>query len=160
VSAIDKRLRPGEMVVHRSRLHWILFWKSLVIILVLGVLLRGHFSFAFLAAIVFAWQMVVYQSSEVFVTNARVLYLKRMLAGLREIDLPLAEIEEVTVSQNSFQARLDHGRIKIRGIVWASGFSAVVCNPQELDRVIREEMAKLPDDERPRPDLGKSEKST
>jgi hypothetical protein len=158
MSVVDERLAPGEMVVYRARLHWILFWKSLAVIGLLGILLRGHFAFVFVAAVLLGWQIVEYQVSEIFVTSRRVLFLKRELGGLREIEIPLSGVEEVTVSQNSFQARLDHGRIRIRGIGWKSGFSAVVCNPQDLERMIREETAKLSEDETPLPDMGKSEK--
>ncbi len=130
MSYVEKTLQPGEMIVHRTRLHWIVFLPAIV------VLIAGLLAFALgpraegemlvklvrtlgLAMIVFSLILAVsvwiqFISTEMAITNRRVV-AKVGFIWRRTIEMERQKVESVSVDQSIVGRLLDYGTIIVRG---------------------------------------------
>ncbi|HEX3408470.1 MAG TPA: PH domain-containing protein [Caulobacteraceae bacterium] len=127
----DKVLQPGETIVYRARLHWIIYVGAIVfvvaaVILALaaivlsGATLRLGLIVAALIALFLglfqmlrAWFRVA--NTEITVTNRRLIYKTGFLAR-DTIEMNLDKVESVLVEQTLIGRMLDFGRVIIRGV--------------------------------------------
>jgi uncharacterized membrane protein YdbT with pleckstrin-like domain len=137
MSYIDSNLIPGETVIYRTRLHWIvMLWPMLIGSLLLalpGVLLLSYaFSqsrvesqtshlmqgagivllIAGLGAILTG--MVRRNATEMAVTTRRVV-IKTGLTSRRTIEMLLNKVESIEVSETTFGRMLGYGSITVIG---------------------------------------------
>lgn len=127
MSYVDHNLLPGETVVHRGRLHWILYARSLAIAAV-GVVLLVPWSadpalaklwifgavavvVAILTAIPAALRAL---STELAVTTRRVV-AKRGLIRRETVEMLHRRIESIAVHQSIAGRILDYGTLTIHG---------------------------------------------
>lgn len=130
MSYVEKTLQPGETIVHRTRLHWIVFLPAIV------VLVAGLLAFALgpraegemlvklvrtlgLAMIVFSLILAVsvwiqFISTEMAITNRRVV-AKVGFIWRRTIEMERQKVESVSVDQSIVGRLLDYGTIIVRG---------------------------------------------
>src|ERR1700704_354130 len=109
MSYIDSNLLPGETVVYRTRLHWILFigpvlFTIVVLLPIAWFLASGPWSgFAWippaLGVLVLIPAFIRRQSSDFAVTNRRVM-MKVGVFSTRSVELLLGKIEAITVNQS------------------------------------------------------------
>ncbi len=124
---VERHLLPGERVVYRTRLHWILFIKPVLLMLigvVLAVLLRKVAEPPWLwmvgAAVVLAglaWWLVHYvevMTSEFAVTSSR-LILKVGLISRYTTELLLTKVESIGVQQGLTGRVLNFGDLTVTG---------------------------------------------
>jgi len=127
----DKVLQPGETIVYRARLHWIIYLGGIVFVVaavvlaVLAVVLQGETLrlglmlgalialFLGLFQMLRAWLRVV--GTEIAVTNRRLIY-KRGLLARDTIEMNLDKVESVLVEQDLIGRMLDFGRVIVRGV--------------------------------------------
>ena len=127
MSYVDENLLPGERVVYRARLHPIIYtWAILLAIVgaaaaVFGMLAEGliWISWAgaavlFIAAIVFAIDLIKSSSSEFAVTNRRVV-IKVGVIRRHTVELLLQQIEGIGVDQTVYGRMLNLGSIVVIG---------------------------------------------
>jgi uncharacterized membrane protein YdbT with pleckstrin-like domain len=127
MSYLDDNLVPGEQVVYRARLHWIVFAMPAAFFLlgaVFVVLWRGNSDLvflAYLAAVCGAIALVVgfsravtYASSEFGVTNKRVL-IKVGFVRRHSLELVLQKVEGIGVDQDVAGRLFDYGTITVTG---------------------------------------------
>jgi uncharacterized membrane protein YdbT with pleckstrin-like domain len=127
VGYVERHLLPGERVVYRTRLHWVLFIKPVLLILVgvvLSVLLRQVADPAWLwmigAAILvvgLGWWLVHYvevMTSEFAVTSSR-LILKVGLISRYTTELLLTKVESIGVQQDLTGRVLNFGDLTVTG---------------------------------------------
>lgn len=146
---IEKSLVPGETVLYRARLHWIVFlWPvlaaSCIGIIGIGLLvgavvpfLRPHgFSGAmgitglllFLAALALTGLAVARRNAtEIAVTSRRVL-IKTGMANRRTLELLLVRIESIGVNETPLGRVLGFGTVILRG---TGG------TPEQFDRIAK-----------------------
>ncbi len=120
---VDQHLDPGETVIYRARLHWIVY-LSPVILLGVGVVfvLPGRLpggSYAGLAilgvgliGLLAAW--IRQTSSEFAVTNKRII-IKVGFLSRRTIELNMSKVESIEVDQDIFARLLNYGTITVIG---------------------------------------------
>jgi uncharacterized membrane protein YdbT with pleckstrin-like domain len=123
MSYIDANLLPGEQVVFRTRLHWLLFLAPILLTVVLlpvaWFIANGTWSrFAWLplalAALILLITYIRRRASDFAVTNKRVM-MKVGVFSTRSIELLLNKIEAIAVNQSFLGRTLGYGDIVITG---------------------------------------------
>lgn len=127
MSYVDAVLQPGEIVKHRAKLHWIVFWRGALLLLVAGLMLlipvqgTAYIAIEWVAAIVaLAGLALLIQSAydqwitEIAVTSSRVIY-KRGLIRRRTAEMNMDKVETVEVDQSILGRLLDYGTVDVRG---------------------------------------------
>jgi uncharacterized membrane protein YdbT with pleckstrin-like domain len=123
MSYIDANLLPGEQVVFRTRLHWLLFMAPVLVTIVLlpvaWFIANGTWSrFAWLplalAALILLITYIRRRASDFAVTNKRVM-MKMGVFSTRSIELLLNKIEAIAVNQSFLGRTLGYGDIVITG---------------------------------------------
>jgi uncharacterized membrane protein YdbT with pleckstrin-like domain len=123
MSYIDANLLPGEHVVFRTRLHWLLFLAPILLTVVLlpvaWFIANGTWSrFAWLplalAALILLITYIRRRASDFAVTNKRVM-MKMGVFSTHSIELLLNKIEAIAVNQSFLRRTLGYGDIVITG---------------------------------------------
>jgi uncharacterized membrane protein YdbT with pleckstrin-like domain len=127
VGYVERHLLQGERVVYKTRLHWILFLRPVLVIVVgiaLALVLRPvqdpPWIWMIGAAVVvigLAWAMVHYvemMTSEFAVTNSR-LILKVGLISRYTTELLLTKVETIGVQQGLIGRMLGFGDLTVTG---------------------------------------------
>jgi uncharacterized membrane protein YdbT with pleckstrin-like domain len=129
---VDKVLLPGEEVIHRARLHWILYLPPIVLLIVAIVALSTAMeappastgytvAWSIAAAIClifailsFALRRNLRHTTEFALTNYRILY---KVGGFRRrtIELNIEKVEGLDVDQSMVGRLLNYGSITVRG---------------------------------------------
>jgi uncharacterized membrane protein YdbT with pleckstrin-like domain len=124
MSYVDSVLQPGEVVRHRSRLHWIVYWRGLWlcgVALIVYLVFRDWSGFRFaadvasllcLAAGLFYLAQAWFEqwTTEIAVTNRRVIY-KEGFIRRRTIEVHMDKVASVDVDQSIFGRILDYGDV-------------------------------------------------
>jgi uncharacterized membrane protein YdbT with pleckstrin-like domain len=127
----EKVLQPGETIAYRARLHWIIYFVGMVLIVVaialalgavalkqdtirIGLMLSAVIAlFLGLFQIVRAW--IVAANTEIIVTSRRVIY-KTGFISRNTVEMNLDKVESVLVQQGILGRMLDFGTVIIRGV--------------------------------------------
>ena len=125
---VDSILMPGERLVYRARLHWIIYAPGftalgLELIFIASQPLLPEFGdilyrlvllclFAAIAAFARAW--IQQATTEIAVTDRRII-LKTGLLQRRTIEMHLDKVESVDVRQSLLGRLLDYGTLVVRG---------------------------------------------
>jgi hypothetical protein len=151
VSYAEKVLQPGETIVYRARLHWIVYLAGIVLIVVAVILalaavvltgasLRlGLMLAALIALFLGLFQMLrawfVVANTEIIVTSRRLIY-KTGFVARNTVEMNLDKVESVLVEQTLVGRMLDFGRVMVRGV--GSGLEPIerVAAPLQLHRNI------------------------
>jgi len=138
---IEANLLPGETVVQRARLHWIVFLKAAaVLILGLGLL---YFDPKLIGLIVMAvgvlmalppWISRV--SSEFGVTSKRVI-IKVGFIQRRTLELLIRQVEAISVDQSLTGRMLNYGTITLTGTGGVKETFHNISHPLEFRRSIQ-----------------------
>ena len=132
MSYFDKVLQPGEKVLVRGRLHWVIYLPSylamaaaLAIAAATWILLKdpsqavvGYAVAALVLAygiITFIGKLIVRMSTEFGVTDHRVI-VKRGVFSLHTIEMNVDKVESVDVDQTILGRMLDYGAVTVHGV--------------------------------------------
>ena len=106
-SYITRTLTDSERVLHTAKFHWFYTVTSFFYVIFFGFV--GHFTsvvfsdawlwFAALGPLVFLVNMIIKWTTEISITNRRVVY-KRGWIGRETDEINLNRIEEITLSQS------------------------------------------------------------
>lgn len=132
MSYIQKVLQPGETLIYRTRLHWLIYFRAVVFLLIAiacviagyalggqdgniqnaGLAAGGLFLlFAVIAGLIAAIKRA---STELAVTDHRVIY-KRGIVGRHTIEMARSKVESVDVIQSIGGRLFNYGTILVRG---------------------------------------------
>lgn len=143
-SYVDSNLNPGEHVVYRGTVHWIVFLPPVVMVC-FGVPLIGMveriglvLTVAGLLAGAAAW--IRQTTSEFAVTNRRVI-VKTGLLARRTIEINIARVESVGVDQDIFGRLFNYGSITVIGTGGTKEPFTMIDNPQQFRRMVQGEQA-------------------
>ena len=123
MSYIDTHLLPGEVVSYRTRLHWKIFVVPVLVSITMIALaiwaLSARKNVLAIAPVVVATMVLLVawvqrRSSEFAVTNKRVI-IKLGVMTTRSMELLLAKIEGITVSQSLAGRMFGFGEIIVTG---------------------------------------------
>jgi uncharacterized membrane protein YdbT with pleckstrin-like domain len=124
-------LQPGETIVYSTKLHWIIYWKAIFLIIIFILLAASALYTAdnqnlrlalFISAIIFALlalssafaKFIKQWTTELAVTDRRVIYKERLIAR-RTLEMNRSRIESVDVYQSILGRLLGYGTITLRG---------------------------------------------
>jgi hypothetical protein len=152
VGYAEKVLQPGETIVYRARLHWIVYLGGIVLVVaavilaLLAVALQGGDAVrlglmlaALIALFLGLFQMLrawfVVANTEIIVTNRRLIYKTGFIAR-DTVEMNLDKVESVLVEQTLLGRMLNFGRVIVRGV--GSGLEPIdrIAAPLELHRNI------------------------
>ena len=148
-SYIEQILQPGERRLYSGRLHWILYWKGLVLLLaalfffVLAGNAEPHNGWPRLFWLIIAllcvvgsayylfWAWFERWTTEIEVTDRRIVY-KEGFIRRNTIEMHMDKVESVDVYQSVLGRILNYGRVTIRGT--GEGWQPIrkVAEPLEL----------------------------
>jgi uncharacterized membrane protein YdbT with pleckstrin-like domain len=127
VGYVERHLLPGERVLYKTRLHWVLFAKPVLVVLagaILAVLLRQvqdppwlWMIGGVLALVGLVWGFVHYvevMTSEFAVTTSRLIF-KVGLVSRYTTELLLSKVESIGVQQGLVGRMLNHGDLTVTG---------------------------------------------
>jgi uncharacterized membrane protein YdbT with pleckstrin-like domain len=158
---IEQNLIPGETVLYRTRLHWIvLFWPVVVgaffgvpglLILVNSVVSLGDknarsgemlvFGIVLLAIAAVIVQLGIWsrKATEMAVTSKRVI-IKVGLLSKKSIELLLSKIESIGVEQGLPGRMFGYGSVVIRGTGGTAEAFTRVASPLEFRRQVHQQI--------------------
>jgi uncharacterized membrane protein YdbT with pleckstrin-like domain len=157
LSYVENNLIPGETILYRTKLHWVvLFWPALVgsllglvsVALFFGAVASrtgssqshsvaagtGAF-FLVLAAAIIGFGILRRNATEIAVTNKRVL-IKTGLLSRRTIELLLSKIESIGVDESPSGRILGFGTVIVRGTGGTPESFARIAHPREFRRQV------------------------
>ena len=126
---VDRVLQPGEQVIHRARLHWLVYGRAVLLLaaaVVVGLAalrapddIRGVLDYAALGvlglAILIAFAAAIQRAStELVVTDQRIIF-KRGVISRHTVEMNRSKIESVDVDQSLLGRMLNYGTVVVRG---------------------------------------------
>jgi len=159
LSYIDKSLIEGEKVLYQARLHWIVLLGHALIggavgILGIGFLIGGVYSarsgfsgamgvvgfLLFIGALaIIAGGIIRRNSTEIAVTSRRVL-IKTGIVKLRTLELLLARIESIGVTEPPLGRVLGYGTVVLRGTGGTPEQFDRIANPLEFRKQVQSQV--------------------
>jgi uncharacterized membrane protein YdbT with pleckstrin-like domain len=146
VSYIDENLLPDEHVVYRAKLHWIIFARA-ILVLVVGLVLvfvprigQAGLVVLLLGVVMLVPPFVAYRTTELGVTNKRVI-VKTGLVRRRTLELLLRQVEAILVDQSLLGRLFGFGSITLTGTGGVREIFHRVRDPLELRRRIQGQVA-------------------
>ncbi len=154
---IEQNLVPGETVLYKTRLHWIVLVLPLLLGIPLGVMGlaflvggymasgkdRSYGGMIFLGALLLTGSavsicagLVRKNSTEVAVSNRRVL-IKTGFISRKTTEVILSKVESVGVDESTFGRILGYGNVIVRGTGGTTESFSRIANPEELSRQIQ-----------------------
>jgi len=147
VSYIDETLLPDEHVVYRTRLHWIIFARAVLVLIAGAAVLIAFHAVALVGAAVLAVgvamlipPLIAYQTTELGVTNKRMI-VKVGFVRRRTLELLLRQVEALSVDQTLGGRMLGYGTITLSGTGGVREIYHRVREPLELRRRIQGQVA-------------------
>jgi uncharacterized membrane protein YdbT with pleckstrin-like domain len=160
VDYIEKNLVPGETVLYKTRLHWIVLIGPLMLAILLasaGIacivlgsratdqdnlyrwMVIGGITLLVVAAIVLAVGLVRRSSTEVAVSNKRVL-IKRGYVARTSIEVLLSKVESIGVDEPVAGRMLGYGSVIIRGTGGTFETFDRIAHPNEFRRQVQQQI--------------------
>lgn len=152
---VERSLIPGEQVVYKTKLHWIVFAKSYLLVLIglAGAVLWHRYiplEVAGALAVVSAFCAAIKSTaSEFAVTNRRVL-LKYGVFEKHSVETLLSKIEGVIADQGILGRLLGYGTIVIEGTGGMKEPFKMIAGPLQFRLKVHEQIDVL-DKQTPRP---------
>lgn len=116
-------LQPGENLLHVSRLHWIIYLRGILLLLI-GILILLSLdtpwaeglalAIAVAGVVVLGLAWMRQWTTEIAVSDRRIIY-KRGLISRHTIEMNLSKVESVDVIQSVLGRVLGYGSIRVRG---------------------------------------------
>ena len=128
---VRRVLQPGETIVYSTKLHWIIYWRA-ILLLIVSITLAGaawymadnkNLSLALgIAAVIFALLglssalciFIRRWTTELAVTDRRVIYKEGLIAR-RTLEMNRSRVESVDVYQTILGRILGYGTVTLRG---------------------------------------------
>ena len=144
MSYIDNHLMKGEVVLYRSKLHWIVFiWPVILFVLALMLFAGGSgigtifLLFAIGSAVV---SYITFKTSEFGITNKRVI-AKVGFIRRDALEILLSKIEGIHVKQSVLGRMLGFGSIVVSGTGGTKDPFHNIDAPLEFRRMVQEQIA-------------------
>jgi uncharacterized membrane protein YdbT with pleckstrin-like domain len=160
VGYIEDNLIPGEKVLYKTRIHWIVLLRPLffgVLLASVGVALLLVNNYARLAGaerqamllsgiamlviggIIIGAGMMRRNATEVAVSNKRVL-IKTGLYSRRSIEVMLAKVESIGVDEPALGRMLGYGSVTVRGTGGTYETFHLISHPNEFRRQVQQQI--------------------
>jgi uncharacterized membrane protein YdbT with pleckstrin-like domain len=146
MSYVRKVLLPGEQVVYETGLHWLIFGRAVLVLMVALALAIGSLYapgntapplllaagiVALFGLILLLAALIRRAGTELAVTDQRVVY-KRGIISRHTIEMNRAKVESVDVDQSLLGRILGYGTVQLRGTGGSLEPMAMIGNPLSL----------------------------
>lgn len=156
---IEKNLIPGETVLYKTRLHWIVMMRLALVAAVLAAigvalfvegyevkpggdtrpgLIIGGFLCLVVAGVLIAAGIIRRGATEIAVSNKRVL-IKRGLLSRNSIEVLLPKVESISVNESAFGRMLGYGDVILRGTGGTFETFRRIAHPNEFRRQVQQQ---------------------
>ncbi len=151
---IERNLVEGEKVLYRTRLHWIVLLKP---VLIAGALLflpagllwwfKGRdMAWPIVALIALGIIVIVYgavkrNATEMAVTDKRVI-IKQGLASRKSLELVLAKVESIVVDETVMGRMLGYGTLALRGTGGTYETFFEIAHPSEFRNQVQRQIGR------------------
>jgi uncharacterized membrane protein YdbT with pleckstrin-like domain len=153
---IEKNLVPGETVLYKTRLHWIVMIWLLLEAAVLGaaglaMFIEGYAARGAPAGLIIAGLLCLVVAgvlvgmglirrgaTEIAVSNKRVL-IKRGLLSQKSIEVLLPKVESISVNESVFGRMLGYGDVILRGTGGTFETFTRIAHPNEFRRQVQQQ---------------------
>jgi len=129
---VRRVLQPGETVVYAAKLHWIIYWQAILLLIICIILVGAAWYMADnssvslaleIAAVIFALlalssafrAFIRWATTELAVTDRRVIYKTGLLAR-HTLEMNRAKVESVAVDQTLLARIFGYGTVTVHGI--------------------------------------------
>jgi Bacterial PH domain len=157
---IEKNLVPGETVLHKTCLHWIVMVRPVLFALILAAgglallisdyethiqgaaheaMIIGGIVLLVLAGVVILSGFIRRSATEVAVSNMRVL-IKTGLLERRSIEVLLAKVESIGVDETALGRMLGYGSVIIRGTGGTFETFHNIGHPNDFRRAVQQQI--------------------
>lgn len=145
MSYVDSTLLPGEQVTYRAHLHWIIFGRAAVVLIVgvfLWIALANHGlsilgeSLVVISLVLWFFAYLHRRTSEFAVTNKRVI-VKVGFIRRRTIEMLLRQVEALEVNQSIPGRLFGYGTFLIIGTGGTRESFSLVGDPLEFRRAVQ-----------------------
>lgn len=141
---VESHLLPDEQIVHRARLHWLIYAKAVLVIMAGIALLAVETTVGTVVAVVGLLMMVpawvTYTTSEFAVTTKRVI-VKVGLFRRHTVELLLRQVEAIAVDQSVMGRVFDYGSVTLSGTGGVREVFHNITAPLEFRRRIQSQTA-------------------
>jgi len=162
MSFIDQHLMPGETVIYRTTLHWIIFWQAMLYIIIAIALFQTNFVFdlsafnlnlnanlfgwVFLIVGIYTWltTLLAYFNSEFAITDKRVM-IKTGFIQRFSFETLLSKIEGIEVYQSIPGRVLNYGNILIWGMGGSKELFKQINDPLQFRLKVQEQIVQVQD---------------
>lgn len=108
MSYVEQTLSEGESIVYEARFHWLYTLQAWLVLLLVGWV-------AGLGVVLFFMMMIRKWTTEIAITNRRVVYKRGWIARKTD-ELSLSRIEEVNLEQGVLGRMFGYGKVKLGGV--------------------------------------------
>ncbi len=141
---IDENLMGGEQIVYRTKLHWIIFrWTIIILAITFIMIFSGSGDAAIggflLAALVGIVNFITYKTSEFGITNKRVL-IKVGFIRRHSLETLLNKVEGIQVNQGILGRILGYGTIVVTGTGGTKEPFPMINAPLEFRKKVQEQI--------------------
>lgn len=146
MSYIEESLGPNEKVVYRARFNWL--WKARGLIVLFAALLVASFLYsetaplpaiaaAAIGVAIFLWLMIPIWTTEVGLTNERLIY-KRGFIARETSEIQLHAVEEAALHQSIWGRLFNFGQSSVHGTGGEDLKLPVLGEPITIRRLLEE----------------------
>jgi uncharacterized membrane protein YdbT with pleckstrin-like domain len=164
MSYVEKNLIPGEKLIYRTGVHWsVLFGSAILTAIIAGVgiailayrdVISDKISISALtandidilgivlivvAAIIFGYNVVKKNATEIAVTNRRVI-IKTGMTSRRSLEIMLAKVESIGIDETVMGRMLGYGTVMIHGTGGTPEPFRKIAHPSEFRREVQQQV--------------------
>ncbi len=143
----EQNLLPGENIVYRTKLHWIIFFWPVLFLLIALIGFASKSEYVVVGSIILAFLIgieliIEYLTSEFVITNKRVL-VKYGLIRRKSFEILLTKIEGIYVEQGIIGRILNYGTVIVTGTGGNKNIFPKISAPLEFRKKIQEQIEKI-----------------
>jgi uncharacterized membrane protein YdbT with pleckstrin-like domain len=163
MSYVEKNLMPGETVVYRTRLHWIVIFWPIVLSLLFAVaglvllartmtgasetsdrstpMLVAGFILLVVGCVCLGFALLKRNATEMAVTDRRVV-VKQGIGSRRTLELLLSKVESIDVEESMMGRVLGFGTVIVRGTGGTPEPFETIGHPIEFRKQVQQQIEK------------------
>jgi uncharacterized membrane protein YdbT with pleckstrin-like domain len=136
------KLVVGEEVVYRSKLHWVVFLRPLILVpFIFSGSKGGIWYFSFMIVVWEILELINFDSSVFILTNKRILTRGVGLASKTSSEILSTKVETIDVNRGILGSILNYGTITVRGTGGTKKKLRTIGKPHEFVEKVQEQIA-------------------